>query len=170
MKIAVTDACIFIDLIELDLISGFFKLDLEIHTSVDVINELFLYQKQILYAFEASNKLTIHNLSENDFVAMDQIGFPRGLSQEDKTVIFLALKLENTILISSDKLVRDFAGKKQVEFHGMFWIFDQMVERKIINKNNAASSLRKLLTINLMYNGAKTIKEIEKRIGDWNEG
>ncbi len=45
MKIAVTDACIFIDLIELDLISDFFQLDLPLHTTVEVINELFQEQK-----------------------------------------------------------------------------------------------------------------------------
>ncbi len=34
MKIAVMDACIFIDLIELDLISDFFQLELQLHTKV----------------------------------------------------------------------------------------------------------------------------------------
>ena len=41
MKIAITDACIFIDLIELRLTSQFFRLQLEIHTSLDVYNELY---------------------------------------------------------------------------------------------------------------------------------
>ena len=41
MKIAVTDACIFIDLIELDLVQPFFQLRVELHTTIDVINELF---------------------------------------------------------------------------------------------------------------------------------
>ena len=41
MKLAVTDACIFIDLIELDLVSAFFQLHMELHTTVDVINELY---------------------------------------------------------------------------------------------------------------------------------
>ena len=41
MKIAVTDACIFTDLIELDLVSPFFQLHVELHTTIDVVNELF---------------------------------------------------------------------------------------------------------------------------------
>jgi hypothetical protein len=41
MRVAVTDACIFIDLIELEMITSFFQLDLERHTSVAVINELY---------------------------------------------------------------------------------------------------------------------------------
>ncbi len=48
MKLAITDACIFIDLIELRLTSEFFKLPIEIHTSLDVYNELYPEQKEIL--------------------------------------------------------------------------------------------------------------------------
>lgn len=58
MKVAVTDACIFIDLIELDLVSSFFKLDIQLHTTVDVVNELFPEQKQILQAYESGQLLT----------------------------------------------------------------------------------------------------------------
>jgi hypothetical protein len=52
MKLAVTDACIFIDLIELQLTAHFFKLQIEIHTSLDVFNELFDNQKEILKAYQ----------------------------------------------------------------------------------------------------------------------
>lgn len=76
MKIAVTDACIFIDLIELDLVQPFFQLRVELHTTIDVINELFPEQKQILPAYEAANKLYIHNLGEWDFSEMEKIPFP----------------------------------------------------------------------------------------------
>ena len=62
MKLAVTDACIFIDLIELRLTSEFFKLPIEIHTSLDVYNELYPEQKEILKAYSSVEKLKIHNL------------------------------------------------------------------------------------------------------------
>jgi hypothetical protein len=39
MIVAVTDACIFIDLLDLELINAFFNLDLEIHTSSTVLHE-----------------------------------------------------------------------------------------------------------------------------------
>ncbi len=41
MRLAVTDACIFIDLIELHITSEFFALPIEFHTSLDVFNELY---------------------------------------------------------------------------------------------------------------------------------
>ena len=48
MDIAVTDACIFIDLFELGLTEIFFQLELNIHTSVDVYNEMYESQKEII--------------------------------------------------------------------------------------------------------------------------
>jgi hypothetical protein len=41
MRVAVTDACVFIDLIELDMIASFFQLDLELHTTVAVLDDCF---------------------------------------------------------------------------------------------------------------------------------
>lgn len=164
MRVAVTDACIFIDLIELEMITLFFQLDLELHTTVAVINELYPDQKQILGAYESFGKLHVHNLRENDFLEMKQIAFPRGLSQEDRSVIYLAKKLGGAIVISSDKLVRDFAGKLNLSYHGIFWIWDQLVSGEIITTAKALDILQKMPKINLLYKVAAMKKEIERRI------
>ncbi len=167
MKIAVTDACIFIDLLELDLISPFFQLDLELHTTIEVINELFPEQKQVLEAYQNVNKLKVHNLGEQDFSKMEEISFPRGLSHEDRSVIYIAFHLENAIVLSSDKLVRKCSESHSLENHGLFWIFDLLVNNGLCSMPKAVSSLQKLMTINTMYGGAKTRKEIDVRIRKW---
>lgn len=169
MKVAVTDACIFIDLIELDLVASFFKLDIQLHTTVDVVNELFPEQKQLLKAYESGKLLTIHNLEEKDFNEMAKIPFPKGLSQEDKTVIYLALFLNKALVISSDKLVRSFAANQSLECHGLIWIFDELVRQEVISKEVGASMLTNLLSLNQMYNGALIKKEVDKRIRKWTE-
>lgn len=66
MKLAVTDACIFIDIYELELTSEFFSLEIEIHTSLDVFNELHQHQKELLKAFQSIGKFTTHILTEED--------------------------------------------------------------------------------------------------------
>ena len=164
MRVAVTDACIFIDLIELDMITTFFQLDLELHTTVAVINELYPEQKQILDAYQSVGKLQVHNLENVDFQAMEKITFPRGLSQEDRSVIYLAKKLGGAIVISSDKLVRDFAGKLNLPFHGIFWILDLMITEKLILADKAISMLHNMTKINSMYQSTLMKKEIEKRL------
>ncbi len=161
MRVAVTDACIFIDLIELDMITAFFQLDLELHTTVAVINELFLEQKQVLEAYQSVGKLQVHNLEDGDFQEMKKIPFPRGLSQEDRSVIYLAKKLGGAIVISSDKLVRDFASKLNLPYHGIFWILDQLVSEKLIEKAKAFGFLTEMPKINSMYQGILMKQEID---------
>lgn len=164
MRVAVTDACIFIDLIELDMITAFFQLDIDLHTTVAVINELFQEQKQVLEAYQSVGKLHVHNLDDADFQEMIKIPFPRGLSQEDRSVIYLAKKLGGAIVISSDKLVRDFASKLNLPYHGIFWVLDQLLSQGLIDKSAALQILTEMPKINSMYQGTLMNKEIEKRI------
>lgn len=167
MKIAVTDACIFIDLIELKIISEFFSLDIELHTTTDVVRELYPEQQEILKAYESGAKLVIHNLSPDEIKEMEAIPFPRGLSPEDRTVLYTATKLKDTLVLSSDKLVRDYAGALSIEYHGIFWIFDQLVTEEILSRKVGAAKIKELLSLNIMYKSAATKKEAEKRIRNW---
>ena len=100
---------------------------------------------------------------------MAKIPFPKGLSQEDKTVIYLALFLDKAMVISSDKLVRNFAANQSLECHGLVWIFDELVRQEVISKEVAASMLRNLLSLNQMYNGTLIKKEVDKKIRKWTE-
>jgi hypothetical protein len=132
-----------------------------------VVNELYPEQKQILMAYQSVNQLTIHNFRSDDVIKIASTPFPRGLSQEDKTVLYLATLLKNTMVLSSDKLVRDFAGKQSIEYHGIFWIFDRLIEEGVLSKESGVLKLKKLLSINVMYRGSTTIKEVERRIQTW---
>ncbi|MEX2565820.1 MAG: PIN domain-containing protein [Cyclobacteriaceae bacterium] len=167
MRIAVTDACIFIDLIELDLISEFFCLKLELHTTVEVMNELYSSQKQVLEAYQKVGKLSVHNLDEVDFPKIDTLAFPRGLSPEDRSVLYIALNLENGTVISSDKLVRKCAQNLDLDCHGLLWVFDLLVGQKICSKPIALGYLKKLIAMNTMYAGPKMRKEIDEMIKGW---
>lgn len=167
MKVAVTDACIFIDLIDLNIISPFFQLEIELHTTVSVMNELFKEQKQILEAYQTVKKLQVHNLGEKDFTEMEKIPFPRGLSQEDRSVIYLSKKLGGAIVLSSDKLKRNFAGSLDLPFHGIFWVLDQLIESGLLSKFNVIATLNQMPKINSMHQVGLMKKEIEKRIQLW---
>lgn len=168
-RIAVTDACIFIDLLELDIMSSFFRLNLEVHTTVEVMDELFSEQREILMAYQTVDKLTVHNLTSEDLSAIQSTTFPKALSQQDKSVIYLASQLQAMIL-SSDNVVRKFAQKSAIETHGMFWIFDQLVDQKLLTKNIAIHKLHDLMNGNLMYrNNVQLWKEANRRIKLWGQ-
>lgn len=167
MLIAVIDACIFIDLIELKISSHFFKLDLEVHTTIDVWHELYNSQQEILNAYQSVGKLTIHILEANEMEEITGLNYPRNLSPQDQSVIYIADKL-NAMLLSSDKAVRNFAKSMAIDHHGMFWILDQLVENALIPKGLASSKLHELLENNIMYNNnMKLWKEANKLFKQW---
>jgi hypothetical protein len=167
MKLAVTDACIFIDLIELQLISVFFSLPIEIHTSLDVFNELYNNQKEILRAYQSVGKLSVHNITSEEKTIIQKGSFPKSLSENDKSVIFLAEKL-NAMVLSSDKAVRKFAKLKAIEYHGMLWIFEKLIEFNKLTPAKAINKIDELVSGNIVYqNNVELTDEIEKRKRIW---
>lgn len=142
-------------------------LDIEVHTSVDVISELYPEQQAIFHAFQQAGKLIVHNISGDDRLAIQQRGFPKSLSASDQTVLFLALALE-ALVLSSDRVVRQYAKKSAIEYHGMIWIFDQMVEMALLPGSIACMKLEALIQQNRTYqNNIEMTVELEKRIRKW---
>ncbi len=169
MKLAVTDACIFIDLYDLQLTAQFFSLNLEVHTSVDVLNELFENQQQMLAAFQSVGKLTAHIIREEDKLIILLTPYPKSLSDSDKTVLYLANKLD-AIVLSSDKTVRNAAKNNGIDYHGMIWIFDQLVSNNLISKTAASAKLQQLITSNLVFqNNKELVAEMNKRLAQWKQ-
>jgi len=167
MRLAVTDACIFIDLIVLDLVEPFFGMPVEIHTTFDVFDELYPEQQQQLSVYKLAGQLTIHNLIQEDKEKIQEIVFPRALSYNDKTVIYLADKL-NALLLSSDKAVRNYSKANTIEYHGMLWIFDKLLESSQITYQLAIQKIKELTAENIVYqNNMELTSEIGKRILCW---
>lgn len=150
MRLAVTDACIFIDLLDLQIIAEFFNLPIEIHTSLDVFNELYEDQKTILKAYQSVGKLSVHNISSQEKEKILNEKFPKTLSYNDRTVIYLAEKIK-ALIISSDKAVRRYSKIKVIEYHGMLWIFDKLIEANLVTPNEAILKINELANKNIMY-------------------
>jgi len=167
VKLAISDACIFIDLFELKLTPLFFSLDLEILTSANVMNELNAEQKQVLKPYTDSGELTVHNISETETIQIENAKYPASLSLSDRTVLFLAEKLDAMIL-SSDKTVRHNAKIRSIEYHGMLWILDNLVDHSLLSKENAIFCLKHMMDHNLIYqNNKELMNEMNKRINNW---
>lgn len=169
-KIAVTDACIFIDIYDLELVNSFFKLELEIHTTTTVFYELDDIQRRVFKAYQSAGLLVIHNLNEADFIQIYTDPYPKSLSEADKSVLHIANKLGACVL-SSDKVARNCAKNKDIEYHGMIWIFDKLVNETLLTKKKAAEKLTHLVSKNNIYqNNAHLVNEINKRLKEWGEG
>lgn len=166
-KVAITDACIFIDLCELQLVTHFFELKLEVHTTVDVMNEMITEQRQLLQVYCSVSKLTIHIAEEVDKETIRSNNYPRSLSESDCSVLYFAEK-HNAILLSSDKVVRNTAKKRLIDYHGMLWIFDRLVESGLLIPKEASAKLQQLIQSNIVFqNNRELVAEMEMRLRAW---
>jgi len=165
IKIAVTDANIFIDLIILELIAQLFKLKLEIHTTREVFDQLSVSQKLQMAGFEETEQLVIYNFNFEEIIELQALDMPRGLEPADRTVFYYASKLEATVL-SGDNKLRKYCESQGLKVFGIIWLFDQLVEMKVINKTLATAKLEKLMG----YNDRLPIEEIMKRLKMWKTG
>lgn len=167
VKIAVTDANIFIDLYDLGLTNSFFNLELEIHTTSAVLFELHTEQKEILQAYLSVGRLEVHNLQEQDFTEIYNKKYPKSLSEADKSVLHIANKI-NACVLSSDKTLRNCAQNNSIEYHGMIWIFDKFVETLTLTPKEAKIKLNQLVASNFLFrNNQKLAEEIENRFKIW---
>lgn len=162
MRIAITDANIFIDLHYLQMLDYLFALKLEIHTTHEVIDELEEDQIELLTNKAKSGQLTIHVLSSEELDKLDQLEVPKGLSNTDKSVYFCANKIDSLVL-TGDLTLRKTLERNGKEVHGVVWIFDQWVTKELIPPDEAARLLQKLVE----FNSWLPMEECITRINNW---
>jgi len=160
MKIAITDANIFIDLIHIEMHDELFAAELEIHTSLSVYDELNASQQKIVSMYIGQQKLTIHTSEPSNIPKAIQEN--RSLSASDKSVFALAIEL-NAFILTGDGLLRKIAATQRIEVHGMIWLLDRFLEMKLITKKKANTQLKHLMA----YNRRLPIEDCEKRLAEW---
>lgn len=146
MIIAITDASIFIDLYEIEGLLWFSTLGFEVHTTNLVLDELSDAQLAIVRPMVD----VVQELTFLDLETLHTTDFPKGLSNADRSLIWYHDRLNkgSIILFSSDRLIRKWASKREIEVHGILWILDQMVDRGYLSKSNAHILLENLMQIN----------------------
>ena len=98
MKIAVTDTSVFIDLFTADLVSVFFQLPFELHTTIEILNELFETQQVTLLEFIKPERLNLYELTEAEWIAGNELNFAKGLSLPDRSALIYANSLKAIVL------------------------------------------------------------------------
>lgn len=167
MKLAVTDASVFIDLFETGQLEAFFKLPIFVHTTAEIMNELFPIQQQILSSFTLTGQLKIHILTDQEWALEGSFHFSKGLSMPDKSVLMYAATIE-AVVLSGDMKIRKTAKQLGLEYHGILWIFEQLMISNLIDKKEAIQKLNDLIAKNLLYKNSKEmlkgLKALEERI------
>jgi len=162
MKIAVTDASIFIDLLECHGCEAFFGLSYQIVTSYQIWRELDPDQRTILSAWVDNGQLTVIRI-EDDFIAATQpYNLSLSLSVPDRSAWFLAMK-ESALLLTSDGALRKMGKKHGIQTHGLLWLFEQMVEEQTLSPSEAVFKLQGIFDQNLYYKGNQKLMSAFKK-------
>ena len=163
MAIAVNDANIFIDLLEVDLIDMLFKLELNLHTTNLVLNELDATQQAVLKKYINKKQLTVKVLNEADLLELKRLELASGkLSAQDVSVYAYAKEI-GAMILTSDRRLRNEAQSKGFEVHGILWLFEQLMDEKLVKPKRAIDKLTELMQINTWL----PKDECKKRIDQW---
>jgi len=142
MQLAITDANIFIDLFELELIESFFQLPFDIHTTIFVLDELEFDCVKLV-----KKQATILHISEEDKVGLEKLTWNKGFSFPDKTILYIAKKQE-MIVLSGEKKMMNWCGKHGLESHGILYLFQELINKNIHEQNVMAEKLEQLMSFN----------------------
>jgi rRNA-processing protein FCF1 len=159
MKVLITDANIFIDLILLDLLPDLFSLGFKIHTTFAVLNELSTVQQNLV---EKSGSMLVHTFDSLELAEMELLKCTSALSFTDRTVLYVAMRIES-IVFTGDKPLRRELESRDIEVHGIIWFFERCVAFDLLTREIAAIKLSKLLVINPRL----PTQLIQKRINEW---
>ena len=132
VEVIIKDACILFDLLDLGLLESFYRLQLTVITTPEVIAEI-TDEEQLAEIEPYINK---------GFLQIDQFGVFEtilgivdtnpGLSLADAAVLEAALRREATVL-SSDKSLRNEAARRELIVKGMLWILEELYNQQILS-------------------------------------
>jgi len=149
MKIVVCDANILIDLLQIDLFEAFLKLKWEMHVPPDVVDEVHEANSDQL--FRAIKLQTIHIptfLPKDLNHILDYNERYSPLSIQDCSCLFLAETLSAILLTGERKLKSIATSSHEIQVHGVLWVFERLVQERVISPCIAYAGLSLLLTSN----------------------
>ncbi len=162
MRIAVTDASIFIDLIDIGWMERLPRLGFAIITTYDVVAELYDEQQAVLAGLVADQGLEVHGVPEEELSAWRQkVSAASRLSRPDLTVLWLAVRM-GAVVLTGDRLMRSTSEGLKLEVHGLLWLFDQFLENGLATRVEAVSCLRLVMESNPRLPVAECKARLEK--------
>ena len=164
-NLVISDTNILLDLISVDMLEVFFSLPCDFSTTDFVISEIIQpAQIKAIEKFTKSKKLDVVSFGFEEIIEINDIhtNNTNNASITDCSVWYYAKKTGGRLLTGDGKL-RKSAEADNVKVSGILYIFDNLVEYEILEKNKAADLLEQLMQINMRLQKG----ECEKRILKW---
>lgn len=162
-RIAIQDANILIDLVKTGLFDHCLSLQYQFTTTNIILAELYDEQVDLISPHIIAGRFTVIDITEEELVEIQLMSLEyTQLSEQDWSALYYAMQLD-AILVTGDRQMRRIAAEKSVEYHGLFWLLDQLIDGAVLSAPQACECLRKLILINKRL----PADESEKRIRSW---
>jgi rRNA-processing protein FCF1 len=146
-EVIIKDACVFFDLIDLELLDCFYKLELTVITTPEVIAEITDdSQLNKIRPYIDNGNLQIDSFGEFDIIRNILDNNPR-LSLPDAAVLEAASRKDAAIL-SSDKSLRNEANRRGIMVKGLLWVLEELHNQKVIELSVLLEKLRLYSQVN----------------------
>lgn len=133
-EVVIKDACILFDLIDLGLLAAFYRLDVIVFTTNQVIAEI----TNNVQLAEVNIYIENGNLKIDDagsFELISSIALENsGLSFSDASVLEVAGR-RSACVLSSDKSLRNVSLRNGLVVRGMLWIIEELYNHGLIELN-----------------------------------
>ena len=162
----VLDASVLIDMISFDLLEAWFSLEHEHVTTTLVWHEVNRKTQKIrLQEYVKNGSLTIEPVRAEMLteIVKLQAALKSSISLEDSSVLHLSTS-KQTMLLSSDKVLRRCAEDLGIEVHGLLWIMDLLVSRGKMLPGIAAERLEQMINKKATW---LPLKDCRQRIRKW---
>ncbi|MDI9859335.1 PIN domain-containing protein [Flectobacillus roseus] len=163
-KIAINDANLFIDLCDINLITQFFQLPIEFHTTQLIIEELEKSQFELILPYIKQKILYIRELTLDEITGLSKLTLQsRKLSKQDLSIYFYAKEIIDCMILTGDNKLRKEAIRQGFEVHGILWVLIQLEDYKIIQTKEAIDALSELMSLNQWL----PVDECQKILNEW---
>lgn len=125
MKIVVTDANIFFDLIGIGALTHFFRLDLEVYTTVLVLDECDPEDLAALQGFIKDGQLQVRTFTVEELKTVGETGRRKGLRPADRSILMSAIEF-SAVVVSGDSGMRKECAEMKLECHGVLWCIAEL--------------------------------------------
>jgi predicted nucleic acid-binding protein len=148
MIFLVNDANILIDLLKINLLDTFFKLEFDFQVTDMVFAEIREENLADLKRCIDLNLLTMQGFTFEDLLQIQLIEDNNPvLSIADCSCLFLAEKFSATLL-TGDGALRRIAEQQNIPVHGILWVLDELIARGLLAKTEAHDKLLQLKELN----------------------
>lgn len=161
-RVAIQDANILIDLVKTGLFDFCLALEYQFTTTDIILEELRDDQVALIQPHIHAEKFTVISISDQELVEIALMSQEDAkVSEQDWSGLYFALQ-KGAILVSGDGRMRKIAKEKSIEYHGIFWLMDQLVDTSVLSGAQASEFMQKLISVNKRLPSNECSERIKK--------